>query len=42
MYVHQLHVINEYIGQLALPHAAATCPLYSSINRGTYAYTFLN
>jgi hypothetical protein len=41
MYILRLHITNEHTRQLALPHAMATCPLCSTVNRGTYTYTFL-
>jgi hypothetical protein len=33
MYVRWLHGTDEQIGQLALPHATATCPLCSSVKQ---------
>jgi hypothetical protein len=35
IYIHRFHVTDEYTGRMVLPHVAAICPIYFSVNRGT-------
>jgi hypothetical protein len=36
IYIHRFHIIDEYTGCLAPPHATAMCHIYYSVNEGTY------
>jgi hypothetical protein len=32
IYIHRFHVTDEYTGRMVLPHVAAICPIYFSVN----------
>jgi hypothetical protein len=36
IYIHRFHIIDEYTGCLAPPHATAMCHIYYSVNERTY------